>query len=85
MKKNILIVEDDPDLVYILQRLMGLLGHDTIAAKSGKEAVKIALVGRICEGGLNHSGLDSPQLAAFVIPAEAGIQFFMSGFPPTRE
>jgi len=34
---------------------------------------------------LNHSGLDSPQLAAFVIPAEAGIQFFMSGFPPTRE
>ncbi len=33
----------------------------------------------------NHSGLDSPQLAAFVIPAEAGIQFFMSGFPPTRE
>jgi len=43
MKKNILIVEDDPDLVYILQRLMGLLGHDTIAAKSGKEAVKIAV------------------------------------------
>jgi len=42
MKKKILIVEDDPDLVYVLQRLMGLLGHDTIAAKTGKEAVKIA-------------------------------------------
>ena len=42
MKKKILIVEDDADLVYILQRLMGLLGHDTIVAKTGKEAVKIA-------------------------------------------
>ncbi len=41
MKKKILIVEDDPDLVYVLQRLMGLLGHDTIAAKTGKEAMKI--------------------------------------------
>ncbi len=43
MKKNILIVEDDADLVYVLQRLMGLLGYDTIVAKSGKEAVKIAV------------------------------------------
>ena len=43
MKKKILIVEDDSDLVYVLQRLMGLLGHDTIAAKTGKEAVKIAV------------------------------------------
>ncbi len=42
MKKKILIVEDDSDLVYVLQRLMGLLGHDTIAAKTGKEAVKMA-------------------------------------------
>ncbi len=41
MKKKILIVEDAPDLVYVLQRLMGLLGHDTIAAKTGKEAMKI--------------------------------------------
>ncbi len=41
MKKKILIVEDDPDLVYVLQRLMGLLGHDTVAAKTGKEAMKI--------------------------------------------
>ena len=42
MKKKILIVEDDPDLVYVLQRLVGLLGHDTIVAKTGKEAVKTA-------------------------------------------
>ncbi len=42
MKKKILIVEDDSDLVYVLQRLVGLLGYDTIVAKTGKEAVKIA-------------------------------------------
>jgi len=42
MKKKILIVEDDPDLVYVLQRLVGLLGHDTLVAKTGKEAVKTA-------------------------------------------
>ncbi len=42
MKKKILIVEDDQDLVYVLQRLVGLLGHDTIVAKTGKEAVKTA-------------------------------------------
>ncbi len=42
MKKKILIVEDDPDLVYVLQRLVGLLGYDTIVAKSGTEAVKTA-------------------------------------------
>ncbi len=42
MKKKILIVEDDSDLVYILQRLVGLLGYDTLVAKTGKEAVKIA-------------------------------------------
>jgi len=41
MKKKILIVEDDSDLVYILQRLVGLLGYDTLVAKTGKEAVKI--------------------------------------------
>ncbi len=42
MKKTILIVEDDKDLVYVLQRMIGLLGHDTIHAKNGKEALKIA-------------------------------------------
>ena len=42
MKKKILIVEDDQDLVYVLQRLVGLLGHDTLVAKTGKEAVKTA-------------------------------------------
>lgn len=42
MKKKILIVEDDPDLVYVLQRLVGLLGYDTIVAKTGKEAVNTA-------------------------------------------
>jgi len=43
MKKKVLIVEDDTDLVYVLQRLVGLLGHDTIVAKTGKEALKIAV------------------------------------------
>jgi len=42
MKKKILIVDDNPDLVYVLQRLVWLLGYDTILAKSGKQAVKIA-------------------------------------------
>ena len=42
MKKKILIVEDDTDLVYVLQRLVGLLGYDTFVAKTGKEAVKTA-------------------------------------------
>lgn len=42
MKKKILIVEDDKDLVYVLQRMVGLLGHETFHAKNGKEALNIA-------------------------------------------
>ena len=43
MKKKILIVEDNPDLVYVLERLIALLGYDPFAAKSGKEAVELAV------------------------------------------
>jgi len=52
---------------------------------NGKDSSEGFMPGEAGVADFNHSGLDSPQLAAFVIPAEAGIQFFKSGFPPTRE
>ncbi len=52
--------------------------------QEGKK-IRYGPVGMSDGENFNHSGLDSPQLAAFVIPAEAGIQFFLSGFPPTWE
>ncbi len=42
MKRKILIVDDDPDLIYVLQRLVQLVGYDFIVAKTGKQAVDIA-------------------------------------------
>jgi len=42
MKKKILIVDDNPDLIYLLQRLVQLVGFDFIVATNGKQAVDIA-------------------------------------------
>ena len=42
MKKKILIVDDDPDLIYLLQRLVQLVGFDFIVATNGIQAVDIA-------------------------------------------
>ncbi len=42
MKKKILIVDDDRDLCHILQMHLELLGHDSILAVNGKEAVDLA-------------------------------------------
>ncbi len=42
MKRKILIVDDNPDLIYVLQRLVQLVGYDFIVATNGKQAVDIA-------------------------------------------
>ena len=42
MKKKILIVEDNTDLIVILQRLLDLTDYETIVATDGKEAVAMA-------------------------------------------
>ncbi len=42
MKKKILIVDDNPDLIYLLQRLVQLVGYDFIVATNGNQAVEIA-------------------------------------------
>ncbi len=42
MKRKILIVDDNADLIYVLQRLVQLVGYDFIVATNGKQAVDIA-------------------------------------------
>ncbi len=42
MKKKILIVEDDLDIVDLLQRQVKALGYDSIVAGNGKESVDMA-------------------------------------------
>lgn len=42
MKKKILIVDDDPYMCRILRAHFELLGHDSILAVNGKEAVDMA-------------------------------------------
>jgi len=42
MKKKILIVEDDLDIVDLLQSQVQALGYDSIVAGNGKEAVDMA-------------------------------------------
>ncbi|MFQ5851237.1 MAG: response regulator [Candidatus Binatia bacterium] len=42
-KKRILIVEDNPDLIILLQKLVKLLGYDSIVAMNGKQAVDMAI------------------------------------------
>jgi len=43
MKKKILIVEDIPGLIHILQLEVQRLGYETILASNGEEAVEMAL------------------------------------------
>ena len=42
MRKKILIVEDNPDLMFILQLQLNNRGYNTILAKNGKQAVDMA-------------------------------------------
>ncbi len=42
MKKKILIVDDNPDLIAILQVLLKNKGYDTVQATNGMQAVDIA-------------------------------------------
>ncbi len=42
MKKKILIVDDNPDLISILQVLLKNKGYDTVQAVNGRQAVDIA-------------------------------------------
>jgi CheY-like chemotaxis protein len=42
MKKKILIVEDNQDIIYIHRRIVQYLGYDSIVAGDGKEAVEMA-------------------------------------------
>jgi len=42
MEKKILIVDDNPDLICILQVLLKNKGYDTVQATNGKQAVDIA-------------------------------------------
>ncbi len=39
---KILIVEDDPDMIDLIQMTLDHLGYDSIMAKNGKEAVDMA-------------------------------------------
>ncbi len=43
MKRKILIVEDIPGLIHILQLEVQRLGYETILASNGEEAVEVAL------------------------------------------
>jgi len=42
MKKKILIVDDNPDLICILQVQLKNMGYDTVQATNGRQAVDIA-------------------------------------------
>jgi len=42
MKQKILIVEDNPDLISILQLQLKIQGYETILAENGKQAVEMA-------------------------------------------
>jgi CheY-like chemotaxis protein len=42
MKKKILLVEDNPDLRDLVQKQLGLLGYDSILARDGQEAIRLA-------------------------------------------
>ena len=42
MKKKILIVDDNPDLISILELQLKIKGYDTVPATNGKQAVDIA-------------------------------------------
>ena len=43
MKRKVLIVEDIPGLIHILQLEVQRLGYETILASNGEEAVELAL------------------------------------------
>ena len=43
LRKKILIAEDVPGLIHILQLEVERLGYETLLAKNGKEAVEMAL------------------------------------------
>lgn len=42
MAKKILIVEDNPDLMYVLRKQVENLGFQTVLAVNGKQAVELA-------------------------------------------
>jgi CheY-like chemotaxis protein len=42
MARKILIAEDNPDMVDMIQTLLEVWGYDSITAKTGKEAVDMA-------------------------------------------
>jgi CheY-like chemotaxis protein len=42
MKKKILLVEDNPATVDVIQKELELLGYDSVVARDGKEAVEMA-------------------------------------------
>jgi CheY-like chemotaxis protein len=42
MKKKILLVEDNPDLRELVKKQLGLLGYDSIVARDGQEAIRLA-------------------------------------------
>jgi two-component system phosphate regulon response regulator PhoB/two-component system alkaline phosphatase synthesis response regulator PhoP len=42
MKKKILLVEDNPDLRELVERQLGILGYDSILARDGQEAIRLA-------------------------------------------
>jgi CheY-like chemotaxis protein len=41
-KKKILIVEDNPELLSLYQRVVGFLGYDSVIATGGRQAVSSA-------------------------------------------
>lgn len=46
-KKRILVVEDDPDLLDLLQMDLAQHGYDALKATNGKDALQIAMVEKL--------------------------------------
>ncbi|MCX5797822.1 MAG: response regulator [Elusimicrobia bacterium] len=46
-KKRILVADDDPDLLDLLQRDLSHHGYDTLTAANGKETIQIALAEKV--------------------------------------
>ena len=45
MKTRILLVEDNPATIEVMQQELELLGYDVVVAKDGVEAVELAATG----------------------------------------
>jgi two-component system cell cycle sensor histidine kinase/response regulator CckA len=45
--RSILVAEDDPLVLGVIERLLAEQGHDVLTARNGAEALRLALAGRV--------------------------------------